>query len=140
MASDVQAGTGLTVAEARTAKFMTLVESGEDPKVAAKEVGVTLASLRATGTLAKACKQLLERVEQEKLLDKKTYEMIARGRALELMMQDENLQVALGAVKVAIGQGPGVAIQINNGLKTDPDVVAALKSLQLDVEGEEQES
>jgi hypothetical protein len=127
---------GRTVGEAKAETFIADVKDGKDPKEAAKAVGMTLATLRKTGALARAARQLLERVEQEKLLDKKTFESIARARALELMLQDEDLKVSLGAVRVALGTGPQLAVQINNNLRTDPEVIESLKTLQLEVDGD----
>lgn len=131
---------GLSVDEAKTKKFVDLVKGGEAPKDAAKEVGMSLRRLRETGVLATACRELLGRVESEKLLDKKTAEMITRARLLELMMQDDDLKVALGAAKAVVeSHRPGMAVQINNNLITDPGVVESLKSLQIDVEAQEVE-
>lgn len=127
---------GLTVSEARTKKFIDLVAEGAEPQEAARETGMSLLTLRRSGVLAKAAHELLERVKAEKLLDKKTYEAIARAKNLELMLQDENLKVALGAVKVALS-GPQVAVQINNNLRTSPEVIESLKSLGLEMEEEE---
>lgn len=127
---------GKTVGEARTKKFIDLVKDGADPKDAAKEAGVSLESLKRKGVLAKAARELLSRVQEEKLLDKKTYEMVARARSMELMLQDEDLKVSLGAVRVALGTGPQVAVQINNNLRSDPEVIESLKSLGLEI-GEE---
>ena len=129
---------GLTVNEAKAKKFVELVEGGEEPKKAAKEVGMTLKALKRSGMLARACRELLERVEEEKLLEKKTRETIARARLLELAMQDEDLKVALGAVKTELEVGkPSVAIQFNQNLVSDPGVIESLKSLQLEIEEDE---
>lgn len=125
---------GLTVGEAKTKKFIDLVADGTPPSEAAKETGVSLASLRKRGVLGQAALELVARANADKLLDKKTYESVARARSLELMMQDEDLKVALGAVRVALGTGPQVAVQINNNLRTDPEVLESLKSLGLEID------
>ncbi len=130
---------GLTVTENRTQKFIDLVKGGEKPAAAAEELGLSLATLRKKGVLAKACRELLDRTAEEKLLDKAKLDQLAKGRALELAMQDEDLKVALGATKALIGNAPQVAVQINNNLRTDPAVVESLRSLQLEVEGEDGE-
>lgn len=128
---------GMTVREKKTKKFIDLVSEGAEPKKAAEDCGLTIAQLRKSGVMAKAATELLARVQAEKLLDKKTYEAVARARNLELMLQDENIKVALGAVRVALG-GPNVAVQINNNnLRTSPEVVESLKSLGLELDEEE---
>jgi hypothetical protein len=55
-------------------------------------------------------------------------------------MQEEDPKVSLGAAKLLIGSGPQVAVQINQSLRTDPDVVESLKTLQLEVEDVDDET
>jgi len=125
---------GLTVSEAKTKRFVDLVSEGVEPKEAAEAVGMTLDRLRKTGALSRAVRELLERVAQDKLTDRKNAETLARARLVELMMQDEDHKVALGAARVLHGTGPQLAVQINNNLRTDPEVVESLKSLGLEVD------
>ena len=131
--------TGLTVGESRAKRFTDLVEAGMVVKKAAKTAGMTLQALKEAGTLAESCRNLLARTEADRLLEKKTRESVARARLLELMMQDTDLKVALGAAKAELdsGRGPGVAIQINNTLRYDPEVIKSLQTLQLEVEKDE---
>lgn len=139
--TDEVSGEGLTVVEAKAKSFMELVDNGEDPKKAADKVGTTLRELKRSGALASVCKELVKRAQDSKLLDKKVRENVAKARLVELMVQDEDLKVALGAVKTELEVGrPFAAVQINNNLITDPAVIESLKTLQLEVEGETEKS
>lgn len=130
---------GKTVQDAKVEKFTKALVSGKSKDEAAKDAGISLYKLRKGGSLAKVARDLLARVQEDNLLKKETLESIARARALELLMQDEDLKVSLGAARVILGSGPQVAVQINNNhLKTDPEVLASLKSLGLEMEGEEE--
>lgn len=136
--SKIEITPGKTVTEAKVDKFSKALLSGKNKTEAAKVAGLTLEALRSKGVLGTVVKSLLARVEEDKLLKRETLESIARAKALELMMQDEDLKVSLGAVRAILGNGPQVAVQVNNHyLKTDPEVLASLKSLGLDMEEEE---
>ena len=129
-----------TVPEMKARKFLDLVKSGKEPKEAAKEIGTTLAALRKSGALAKACREMIQRADEEKLLDKTVREKLVKARLTELMMQDDNIKVALGAAKAIqneLGVGtPLVGVQVNAPVK-DIRVATMLKSLQLEVDGGE---
>ncbi len=133
---------GDTVKEAQARKFMGLVEAGKTVPEAAREINTTLEALRTSGQLAKVCRELIDRAEETKLLDAKVREKLVKARLTELMMQDEDHRVALGAARavqteLGIGGTPvNVAVAVQANLKYDPGVIAALKSLQLEA-GEE---
>ncbi|HPO87349.1 MAG TPA: hypothetical protein PLN86_16025 [Candidatus Hydrogenedentes bacterium] len=129
---------GKTVLEHKAEKFVELVKRGASPAEAAKEIGATLAELRRAGTLAKACREAIQRAEEEKLLDAEVRKKLRKARLLELMMQDEDKRVAIAAIKAdqvehSVGN-PAVAVQLN--VIRDQKVVEMLKSLQIEVEGE----
>lgn len=131
----VQVNKGRTVREVKVEKFSKALVAGKSKAEAAREAGLSLESLRNDGTLAKVARDLLARVEAEKLLKKDTMESLAKARALELLLQDEDLKVSLGAARVILGSGPQVAVQINNNnLRTDPDVLESLKTLGIELE------
>jgi hypothetical protein len=126
---------GLTVKQTQAVK--KALEKGGTPEDAAHAAGITLTQLRQQGKLAATIKALLDRAD----LDDKTRRQVGKARLTELALQDDDLKVALGAAKVISGEGvPGVALQINQNLVTDPDVLDSLKSLQIDVEGEKRDS
>jgi hypothetical protein len=126
---------GLTVKQTQAVK--KALEKGGSPEDAAHAAGITLTQLRQQGKLAATIKALLDRAD----LDDKTRRQVGKARLTELALQDDDLKVALGAAKVISGEGvPGVALQINQNLVTDPDVLDSLKSLQIDVEGEKRDS
>jgi len=133
--------TGETVLEHKAKKFLDLIKGGKEPGEAAKEIGSTLGELRRAGALARACREVIQRAEEEKLLDTEVRKKLRKARLTELMMQDEDLKVALGAIKAdqvehGVG-GPMVAVQVN--LNRDERVVKALKSLQIEVEDVQEE-
>lgn len=140
MSEEIEVSKGKTVRAAKVEKFTKALVAGKTQKEAAREAGITLAHLRRDGTLARAARELLARVEQDKLLKKETIESVARARALELMLQDEDLKVSLGAVRAVLNNGPQVAVQINNNLKTDPEVLESLKTLGIEMEDEDGEN
>ena len=114
-----------------------VLEKGGTVEEAAEAAGLTLTALRQTGKLAKSIEELLQRAD----LDDRVRKRLGKARLVELSMQDDDLKVALGAAKVISGEGvPGMAVQINNNLVTDPDVVEALKTLRIEVEGQEHDS
>ena len=132
MSDEVQKG--LTVQQARSVK--KALEKGGTPEEAAHAAGITLTQLRQQGKLAATIKALLDRAD----LDDKTRRQVGKARLTELALQDGDLKVALGAAKVISGEGvPGVAIQLNQNLVTDPDVISSLKSLKIELEGQEDE-
>ncbi len=136
---------GNTVKEAQAKEFMKLVDSGKSAPEAAKEIGTTVEALRTSGQLARVCREMIDRSEEARLLDAKMREKLVKARLTELMMQDEDQRVALGAARavqaeLGIGQGTinvGIAVQAN--LKYDPGVIAALKSLRIEDEDGERE-
>jgi hypothetical protein len=131
--SDEIITTGLTVPQAK--KVFVVLEKGGTPEQAAEAAGMSLAALRHAGALVSVIRGLLDRADMDDKIRKK----VGRARLVELAMQDEDLKVALGAAKVISGEGvPGTAIQINTNLVTDPGVLESLKSLQLEVEGNEE--
>ncbi len=129
---------GSTVKEAQARTFMELVQTGKSVPEAAKEIGTTIEALRTSGQLAKVCRELIERNEEAKLLDKAVREKLVKAKLTELLMQDDDPKISLGAARaiqneLGIGQNQinvGVAVQAN--LKYDPGVIEALKSLQLE--------
>ena len=122
---------GLTVSQAK--KVSKVLEKGGTVEEAAEAAGLTLAMLRQAGKLSKSIQELLERAD----IDDRTRKKLGKARLVELAMQDGDLKVALGAAKVISGEGvPGVAIQLNQNLVTDPDVLESLKSLQIELEKE----
>ena len=134
---------GKTVREAKAERVVELVREGKSLTTAAQEAGITLASLRKEGALDRVCRELLERLKEGKLLDASYRGEIVKSRLMELMMQDEDRKLALGAAKqiqaeLGIG-GSQVNVGVGVQLKTDPQVLKALQSLQLDVEGENDE-
>jgi hypothetical protein len=132
---DEEVQKGLTVSQAK--KVSKVLEAGGTVEEAAHAVGITLTQLRQQGKLAATIKALLERAD----LDDKTRRQVGKARLTELALQDADLKVALGAAKVISGEGvPGVAIQFNQNLVTDPDVLESLKSLQIEIEGQEHDS
>jgi len=136
----VEVNKGRTVKEAKVKEFTKALVAGKTKEEAARHAGLTLNELRKEGSLGMVAKELLARVEKDKLLKRETLESIARAKALELMMQDEDLKVSLGAVRAILGNGPQVAVQINNNhLKTDPEVLASLKTLGLDMEEDDEQ-
>jgi hypothetical protein len=131
--NDVQ-NKGLTVSQAK--QVSKVLEHGGTVEEAAHAAGITLTQLRQQGKLAATIKALLERAD----LDDKTRRQVGKARLTELALQDGDLKVALGAAKVISGEGvPGVAIQLNQNLVTDPDVLSSLKSLKIELEGQEDE-
>jgi hypothetical protein len=125
--------TGLTVPQAKMVSV--ILEKGGTPEQAAESVGMTLAALRQCGALVASIRGLLDRAD----MDDKVRKKVGRARLVELAMQDEDLKVALGAAKVISGEGvPGTAIQINTHLVTDPQVLESLRSLQIEIEGNEE--
>ncbi len=86
--------------------------------------------------MASVCREVIERAAEGDLLNQAVREKLVKARLIELAMQDENLQVALGAAKqmeAELGIGGtnvGVAVQVN--LKHDPQVIEALRSLGLE--------
>ena len=130
---------GDTVMGGRAKKFVTALKAGKTPQEAAKSVGVTIETLRRKGELAKACKELIERADADGLLEAKVRTSLRKARLTELMMQDEDPKTAIAAIRAdqtehGVG-GPAVAIQINT-VNKDPNIVNALKSLQIEVEGQ----
>jgi hypothetical protein len=120
---------GLTVPQAQ--KVKKVLEQGGTVEEAAHAAGLTLTALRQTGKLAKSIQELLERAD----IDDRVRKKLGKARLVELAMQDGDLKVALGAAKVISGEGvPGVAIQLNQNLVTDPDVLESLKSLKIELE------
>ena len=134
MSDEVQTK-GLTVPQAK--KVSKVLEQGGTVEEAAEAAGLTLAALRQGGKLAKSIQELLERAD----LDDRVRKKLGKARLVELAMQDGDLKVALGAAKVISGEGvPGVAIQLNHNLVTDPDVLESLKTLRLELEGQNEGS
>ena len=132
MSDEIQ-NKGLTVPQAKSVK--KVLEAGGTVEEAAQAAGLTLSELRQTGTLATTIKALLDRAD----LDDKTRRQVGKARLTELALQDEDLKVALGAAKVISGEGtPGVAVQINQNLLADPEVRESLRSLQIEIQGEEE--
>lgn len=126
---------GLTVYQAK--KVSKVLELGGTVEEAAQVAGLTLRELRQSGKLAKSIDELLARADLNDLTRKK----LGKARLVELAMQDTDLKVALGAAKVISGEGvPGVAIQLNQNLVTDPEVLESLRSLKIEMEGEKSES
>ncbi len=129
--------TAKTVPELKAAKFLALVREGKEPAEAAREIGTTIAQLRRAGALAKACREMIQRADEEKLLEREVREKLVKARLTELLMQDEDPRIALGAAKAIqaeLGVGtPLVGVQINAPIR-DVRVVEMLKSLQLEVE------
>lgn len=132
----VTSGDSVQTSAAKT--FMDLVENGTSEREAAAQVGFTVAQLKRSGALGRAVADTLERVKNERLLEKDTEEKVARVRRLELMLQDEDLKTAAAMVKSTLDVKPNVAVQINNNaLLADPAVRESLHSLQIDIEGDE---
>jgi len=135
---------GKTVREAKAERVVELVREGKNLTAAAQEAGITLAGLRSEGALDRVCRELVARMKDGNLLDAAVRERVVKSRLVEFLMQDADPKLALGAAKAIQSElGIGTA-QVNVGvgvqLKTDPQVLKALQSLRLEVDGNGKES
>jgi len=120
-------------------KFLDLVlKDGVAPTKAANSINVSMSDIRTkTGVWAEV-RSLLERTQH--LMDPEVRKKVAKGKLIELALQDQDIKVSLGAVKVLheelgliqknIAQ---VGIQVNL-LKEDPLVKAAMDTIEVDGE------
>ena len=120
-------------------KFLDLVlKDGVAPTKAANFINVSMSDIRTkTGVWAEV-RSLLERTQH--LMDPEVRKKVAKGKLIELVLQDQDIKVSLGAVKVLheelgliqknVAQ---VGIQVNL-LKEDPLVKAAMDTIDIDGE------
>jgi hypothetical protein len=126
---------GDTVRDGQARQVLSLVNDGMPLKEAEAQVGVTLSSLRVSGSLHKVVRSLLEQAEEAGIAEELEQKKVARARLMELALQDEDLKVAVNAAGKMADTG-SVKTQVNTQINmqqniTNPEVMKALRNIGL---------